>query len=182
MTRHVLTSTAREARFEAVFAEVYEPLQRYLRRRCAPSDVDDVLADVLLVVWRRIDEVPTDVPVAWCYGVARRSLANHRRGITRAARLFGRMARERPVDDAPPVEDPALARALSSLSAGDQELVRLWAWEALPPREIAVVLGISPNAASIRLHRVRGKLAELLRKEPTAAGHRAVGRGEGGPT
>lgn len=44
----------------------------------------------------------------------------------------------------------------------DAELVRLWAWEELGPAEIALVVGLSPNAVSIRLHRARQKLRSML--------------------
>jgi len=40
--------------------------------------------------------------------------------------------------------------------------LRLWAWEQLSQREIAVVLDISPNAASIRLHRATRRLKDRL--------------------
>ena len=55
----------------------------------------------------------------------------------------------------------------------DQEVLRLWAWEQLAPREIALVLGITPNAASIRLHRATKKLREQLttRKDEGPPGH-----------
>lgn len=165
---------ARRARFEAVFAEVYEPLQRYLHRRAAPTDVDDVLSETLLVLWRRLDDVPADATAAYAYGVARRTLANHRRGDDRRARLHERLEAMTPtrVGDDAPAADESLDAALATLSDDERELVRLWAWEELAPREIAVALGITANAASIRLHRAKAKLAEQLgRKTTTGAGH-----------
>ena len=164
---------ARRARFEAVFAEVYQPLQRYLHRRALPTDVDDVLSDTLLVLWRRLDDVPADATAAYAYGVARRTLANHRRGDDRRARLHERLEAMTPTrtGDAA-ATDGALDDALAALSDDERELVRLWAWEELAPREIAVALGITANAASIRLHRAKAKLAEqLTRKTTTGAGH-----------
>ena len=164
----------RRERFEHVAAAVYEPLQRYLGRRATPDDAADVLADTLLTVWRRLDDVPADDPLPWCYGVARRALANHRRGAQRRLRLVDRI-RTRPVATSPdPAEsiehsDPALSKALAELSLEDQELVRLWAWEQLEPREIAVALGLSANAVSLRLSRARKKLAAAMtasRPEP----------------
>ena len=62
-------------------------------------------------------------------------------------------------------------RARGQRPAPDQEVLRLWAWEQLAPREIAVVLAITPNAASIRLHRATAKLREALRKDDGPAGH-----------
>ena len=158
-------------RFETLVAQVYQPLQRYLRRRIDPASAADVLSDVLLVMWRRVDDIPTEAAIAWCYGVARGCLANQRRGTDRQLKLVRRLTRER--QPATPTDNPMLAEALNCLPESDQEILRLWAWENLAPREIAIVLGITPNAASIRLHRATKKLkTEFLGgKESGAAGH-----------
>jgi RNA polymerase sigma-70 factor (ECF subfamily) len=65
----------RRRRFEDVVAGVYEPVQRYLRRRTDPATADDVLGDVLLVLWRRLDDVPVDLPLSYAYGVEQRHRA-----------------------------------------------------------------------------------------------------------
>jgi RNA polymerase sigma-70 factor (ECF subfamily) len=148
-------------------ADVYAPLQRYLRRRTDPATADDVLGDVLLVLWRRADDIPADAVLPWCYGVARGCLSNSLRASARHLKLVRRIAAEpqlSPADD-----DPVLGDALHALPDGDRELLRLWAWENLAPREIALVLDITPNAASIRLHRATKKLkTELLRRKDAA--------------
>jgi RNA polymerase sigma-70 factor, ECF subfamily len=170
--------SARRERFSRLFAEVYEPLQRYVRRRAEAAAVDDVVADTLLVLWRRLDDVPADSELAWCYGTARRCLANHRRAGERRDRLADRVANEAAVGSADdPVVDPDLWSALAELSADDREIVRLWAWEHLAAKEIAVVFAITPNAASIRVHRAKQRLAERLaaRKETGLAGHKPGG-------
>jgi RNA polymerase sigma-70 factor (ECF subfamily) len=75
-------------------------------------------------------------------------------------------------DPADSLEDPELAAALASLPEADQEVLRLWAWEQLEPREIAQVLGSTANAVSLRLSRARKKLSDALtRQDPTGAGH-----------
>ncbi|MFM2076582.1 MAG: hypothetical protein RJA49_472 [Actinomycetota bacterium] len=164
----------RRTRFEYVFGEVYAPLQRYALRRTDAATADDVVADALLVLWRRLDDVPAGAELPWCYGVARRCLANRRRGAERQANVVDRLMAER---SAPaPEPDVELDMALATLDADDRELVRLWAWEGLQPREIAVVLGISANAASIRVHRAKSRLAAALpRKNRDGAGHEVVG-------
>jgi RNA polymerase sigma-70 factor (ECF subfamily) len=167
----------RRARFEAIAGEVYEPLQRYLARRATPDDAADVLADTLLVVWRRLDEVP-DEALPWSYGVARRCLANHRRGAVRRLRLVERA--ERTADDAPTADpqaaversDPELLDAIGGLTESEREVVHLWAWERLEPREIAAVLDTTPNAVSVALTRAKRKLAERLdRQDRSGDGH-----------
>ena len=69
------------------------------------------------------------------------------------------------------MQDTVLDDALARLRPDDAELLRLWAWEQLTPAEIATVLDITANAASIRLHRARAKLKDQLRKIEAAAGH-----------
>jgi RNA polymerase sigma-70 factor (ECF subfamily) len=159
----------RRAEFEQLVAQAYEPLQRFLRRRTDPATAEDVLGDVLLVLWRRVDEIPAEAPIAWSYGVARGCLANHVRGSARHVRLVERLALE-PGAPAVTAEHEALDDALAQLPENDRELLRLWAWEQLAPREIATVLGIAPNAASIRLHRAIGKLKELMAPRKTGSG------------
>jgi RNA polymerase sigma-70 factor (ECF subfamily) len=167
---------ARRARFERLFADVYEPLQRFVRRRAGVAAVDDVVADTLLVLWRRLDDVPEGAALPWCFGTARRCLANARRADERRDRLTRRVASE-PVPTASESDDTDLIAALAELPAEDREIVRLWAWEQLAPREIAVVLAISPNAASIRLHRAKRRLADRLGsgKDGAPAGHNPAG-------
>ncbi len=70
-----------------------------------------------------------------------------------------------------PGPDPEVHAALAALPAGDQEVLRLWAWEGLTPSEIGVTLDVSANAVSIRLHRAKGRLADQLRKTGALAGH-----------
>ena len=167
------------ARFEALAAEVVEPVRRFLARRTDPDTAEDVLAETLLVCWRRLDHVPENA-LPWVYGVARNCLANIQRGDRRQVRLSARIS----VVD-PPQEvvregdepDERVGAALAALRPDEADLLRLWAWEQLGPTEIAAVLGITANAVSIRLHRARGKFVDELRKIDEAAGHEGAREG-----
>jgi RNA polymerase sigma-70 factor (ECF subfamily) len=161
---------AQRERFGELFALVFEPLQAYVLRRGGGSDTDDIVAEALTVLWRRLDDVPTDAPIAWAFGVARRCLANHRRSTSRRDQLVERIA-SNPVPE--PSQDEALDEALARLDADQREILRLWAWEGLAPREIAVVMNITANAVSIRLHRARRDLAQMLEagKSTVMTGH-----------
>lgn len=169
----------RERRFEAIAGQICDPVQRYLRRRASADDADDAYSETLLAIWRRLDDVPEDDPLPWTYGIARRVLSNQRRSSTRRLRLVNRAKAFAPdqyhpgpgeVDDFPEVRE-----ALWALPEGDREVLALWAWEQLEPREMAVVLDTTPNAVSLRLSRAKTKLAaELDRQNPPDAGQKQV--------
>ncbi|WP_405770756.1 RNA polymerase sigma factor [Streptomyces sp. NBC_01538] len=187
------------ARFEALARVVTVPLHRYLLRRADPDQVDDILSETLLVLWRRIGDVPgldperipepdPDAVLPWCYGVARGCLANARRADRRRRSLLERLTwtaagAARETGDA---DHTALHAALAQLRALDREIVQLWAYEELTPSRIAEVTGLSANAVSIRLHRAKKKLAARLeRKTGARPGHetdegQGTGIGNGG--
>lgn len=165
----------RAARFEALALEVTDPLRRYLARRTDPATADDVLADSLLVLWRRLDDVPRDASLPWAYAVARGCLANAERGRRRQQQVAARLAAQpAPGPGHPPAYD-ALQEAWDRLRPEDAELLRLWAWEELTPAEIARVLDLTPNAAGLRLHRARERLRAQLRHDGAGAGQEKGG-------
>jgi RNA polymerase sigma-70 factor (ECF subfamily) len=159
----------RRERFEEFFAAHREAVLRYLLRRTAErQDAADLLADTFLVAWRRLDDVPPgDQTRPWLYGVARRALANHRRGEGRRHALANRLRHELHEPPAPQLADPTPAAfAFRRLPEQDRELLSLVAWEELDTAQIAIALGITRNAVRIRLHRARKRFAKLLTARP----------------
>lgn len=109
--------------------------------------------------WRRLDEVPDDA-LPWAIVVARQRLSNARRGERRRTRLVGRIIALDPpaaADPASAVDTPSavpqVAAGLANLGRADAEILRLWAWDELTSPQLAVVLGISANAAARHLRR-----------------------------
>ncbi len=169
---HETSNTHARYRFESVVADVFDPLQRYLGRRLPADQVDDVLSDTLLVMWRRLDDIPREAALPWCYSVARQTLANHRRSTRRRLALADRLKAQPRTVHVDETDDPELDAALATLSESDGEIIRLWAWEQLEPREIAVVTGLTVNAVSLRLTRAKKKIEkEMTRQNPARAGH-----------
>ncbi len=161
-----------EDRFERLYGEHGRALLAYaLRRTSDAQDAADLVADVFLVAWRRLDDVPSgEGGRLWLYGVARHALANQQRSERRRERLAERLHRELPAAvqsmPAPAPETGALRAALGRLGPEDQEILRLTGWEELTPGEIATVLGISPIAARSRLHRARRRFRTALQQSP----------------
>ena len=153
--------------FAALFQAHYRAVCHYIAARAEPDVVEDVAADTFMVAWRRRDELP-DQPRPWLLGTAARCLANHRRSVMRSARVEERLAGQPPVSAS--VEDAlvraqqgrALFAALTSLRAGDRELLLLHHWDGLAARDIAAVLGCSRIVARARLHRAGRRLQEAV--------------------
>jgi RNA polymerase sigma-70 factor (ECF subfamily) len=149
------------------------------RRRLLDGDLaQDAVSETFLVAWRRLGDVPSDPDtLPWLYGVARRVIANQRRGSLRRGELSSRLAREAPlnqeVDAGFLVDDErrAVLSALGRLRERDQEILRLAVWEELSHRDISVVVGCTEATVAVRLHRARGRLGKEIEKGLPAAGH-----------
>lgn len=158
----------RRERFRVIYGAEYPRIVGYaVRRTRSPEDAADVATEAFLTAWRRFDDLSSDADARlWLYGIARRVLANHRRGARRWLQLLDRLRLEvaRSVQNAVSAPDgsDAVWQALSGLRDEDREILGLAAWEGLTSRELASVLGCSPNAAKIRLHRARRRLASRL--------------------
>ena len=166
-----MANSSEEARLEALFREHFSAVRSYARRRAPEALVDDVVAETFLVAWRRIDDLPQNVR-PWLFGVARRTLSTQLRSARRRASLIEKLtAAVRPETfsqvDGP---DAVLVASLKRLSATDQEVLALAAWEELAPREAAVVLDVSPTWYRVRLHRAKKRLLRELERSESAAG------------
>jgi RNA polymerase sigma factor (sigma-70 family) len=157
---------ADEQRFRALFASAYPALCRYAYHRgLSRADVDDLVAEVLTIAWRRLDAVPVDDPTPWLFAVARNVWRNHLRSAARrdafAARVPDRnLAYPTDMASFPTVDE--IGRAMAALSDDDRDILRLVAWDGLTPAQVAVVLGCTPTTARVRLHRARARLAHRL--------------------
>ncbi|MFC6287352.1 RNA polymerase sigma factor [Nocardioides sp. GCM10027113] len=167
----------REASFRRLYADHFDAVLGFaLRRVDRPEDAADVAADTFLVVWRRLGHVPTEPDTRpWLYGVARRVLANQRRGDGRRSalgtRLRGELAAHVPDASDDVVVRADVVAAMRRLSGRDQEVLELHLWEGLEPREIAEVLGLTTVVVRPRLSRARARLREVLGNDPVPAGH-----------
>lgn len=168
-------ASERRARFEDLYRGCHPAVLGYVLRRCAsPEDAADAIAETFLIAWRRLDEMPAgDARRLWLYGVARRVLANQRRGDRRRLALTQRLAVELGEMPSTPAEATStlaeLAAAFKQLSEADREILALESWEDLDAGQIAAVLGCSRNAARIRLHRARRRLVQQLQRQQVSA-------------
>jgi len=147
-----------DAWFEALFRAHAGAVHRYVMRRCAPSDAQDLTADVLLVAWRRREDVPEGAELPWLYRTASYVLANHHRKgrPTPVEHLPDEADDVDPADLA--VADDEVRGVLEALSPRDRQILLLHAWEGLDGDGLAAVLRISRGGADAALSRARSRL------------------------
>lgn len=179
------TSLEREQRFRDVYDSAYVDLLRFVRRRVHSTHAEDVVGDVMLVAWRRLDDLPTDPSAAraWLFGVARKTLQNTRRREDRQDAVAVRLSefRHGPAEAGDHPDLIAcradIAAAWPLLSSTDQEAIALCVLDGLAAPEAAAVLGISATAFRLRLSRAR----RTLRRHVTSTIPADVVSGEPAP-
>lgn len=164
----------RTARFDELFSAYSAPILAYCRMRArSVVDAEDALAEVFLVAWRRLEDVPEGNGArAWLYATARRVTANQFRSARRSAKLLERLSAWR-ADVAAydfsgtDATSELVHEALKCLRPIDREVLLLAEWEGLSSAEIAIVTCCSDTAARGRLHRARRRFREAFEQDST---------------
>lgn len=158
--------------FEQLFRDTRTDLLAYLVRRSETvEDAAELLGETYLVAWRKLDAIPKgDRARLWLFGVARNLLlreGSRRRSQSVLLEHLGRELRNLQPHEDDDRRDP-LRAALATLSETDREILTLNAWEGLAPKQIAAVMGTSPNVVRVRLHRVRTRMRQKLALKESA--------------
>lgn len=144
-----------------------------------PRDVDDVVQDVFLQVYRTLRDFRGEAKFStWLHRLTVNVVLMHRRS-----------ARSRPVYTDPPPDDisadpsagpdeeaarrqrmGAFARILERISDKKRTVYVLHDLESIPPSEIAQILEIPVLTVRTRLFYARKEIAELMSTEPALAG------------
>ncbi len=175
-----------DRRFAEIYAEHFRDVLAYCLRRGQADDAYDAANEVFAIAWRRIADVPAgEAARAWLFVVAKRVLYRRRRGSWRFRRLVEKVGSQRQSGGPDPetvvvqrAEYDAVLAAASRLSARDREILNLAAWEGLPHREIAQILGCSIAAVDQRLHRAKQRLAKHYHAVGSQPSLRSVAGGE----
>lgn len=150
--------------FSAIFREHQVAISRYLSRRVALDDVEDLAANVFEVAWRKRAQAELGQELPWLYRIAAFEVANLRRRQNTVANF---LKLQKTIETAPSPEalallDFDLAQAWKTLSPAEAEVLALVAFEDLSIGDAAKSAGISANAASLRLFKARKKIETAL--------------------
>lgn len=158
-----MSTSTREARLRALFEQNSTRVHAYAYRHVGATAAQDVVSEVFLVAWRRLEDVPGEA-LPWLLVVARNTIANTRRTTARQQRLVDRLVvLERSTTAADGADEIAVRRramlaALADLSPAEREAVLLTGWDGLSVEQAAEVAGCSRRAFELRLHRARNRL------------------------
>ncbi|MFG1945641.1 RNA polymerase sigma factor [Nonomuraea sp. NPDC048826] len=155
-----------EQRFTDVYDRCRQRVWAYVVSRAGRQVADEVVSETFAIAWRRLDDVP-EPALPWLLGVARNVLRDSIRAEARREALRAELHAWTEGDTADRVADQvadrfAVLRALAELTDEDREVLVLVAWQGLAPREAAGVVGCSPAAFRVRLHRARKRLARAM--------------------
>lgn len=160
----VLAQHGDEAAFERLYRRHFPRVSRSAAWLMADADVDDVVQEVFIRVWRKLPTFAGRAPFgAWLNRVALHVILRHRR---RRGHRREREAPGAPADRSSGggLADVALAfeDAVGALPARAREVFVMYDLNGIHHDEIAVHLGIAPETSRSQLHRARMLLRRHL--------------------
>ena len=155
-------------RFRRLYRRHYAAVHGFAYRRLLDRELAaDAAAEVFLVAWRRLEQVP-EAELGWLFGVAHRVVLATNRAFRPATAALEDAAVVVGGPDDPQERLVAweelrrVAAAVDRLPEADRQVLLLVAWNELPRGQLGAALGCSRGAAAVRLHRARTRLREQL--------------------
>ncbi len=158
--------------FGRLYGELHPVVRQVVRDNVhTGADIDDVVQEVFVRALRRLGSLREPARFRpWLLSIARRAAIDHRR-----VRVAGRVVpdAEVGVGEAAPVAGPddavavraelaRVQRAVATLSPRDALALDLVGHLGFGPAEVGAVLGITPGAAKVVVHRARQRLHTLV--------------------
>jgi RNA polymerase sigma-70 factor (ECF subfamily) len=149
-----------------------------LRSALPAADVEDVLQETFLAVWRGAAGYRPDGPVGgWIWGIAHRQAALFLRRRGPAALVLPAVVPADGLRAADPAETAlsraAIAEAVAALGpegSPEREARQLMYVEDRPVAEVAELTGVPEGTVKSRAHRARRRLRAVLQSGPAAQG------------
>lgn len=168
-----MTDSDRRGRVEASVRANAAALLAYFTRRVDPvADAADLVAETLLIVWKKASALPEadDQARAWMFGIAHNVLRHHYRATARRRAVADRLREQLRTQPAPgratgaPFDE--LYEALGCLAPIDRDIIGLIHWDGFSLVEASRILRMKEGTVRSRYHRAR----TALRAQLTAPG------------
>lgn len=143
-------------------------LAYFARRVDQPHDAADLLAETLLVLWRRASALPVDDAEVrpWMFGIGRNVLMHYHRRALRQRAISDKLRSILSATSRPgfsnSTEHDSLHRAISTLNAIDQDIIGLVHWDGFSLVEVSRIVDMKEGTVRSRYHRARTALRTQL--------------------
>lgn len=150
--------------FEDFYGLYVDRLSSYVLRHASIRDAEDIVAETFTVAWRKRIERQAD-PMPWLIVTARNITKQVRHKEASAGEIVARLT-DLIQTSSPSAEITALRRteiteSLACLDELSREALLLTTWDGLSGVDAARVLGITPGAIRVRVHRARTAMKEM---------------------
>jgi RNA polymerase sigma-70 factor (ECF subfamily) len=167
----------RAARMSEAFRLNAPDILRYFDRRVPiAEDAADLMAETMLVAWRRNTRLPTEPEEArmWLFQIAKYTLLNYRRGrrrhIAATDILKHSIAHTPPPEEAKNLDDKEdVQQAIDSLPKDQAEIIRLVHWDGFSVAEVARLIGTAEPTVRGRYNRALARLRTHIDRPPDAS-------------
>ncbi len=153
-----------EEQFVATFRQHLPAVSKFLVRRVARDEVDDLASEIFEIAWRKRSSFTQGSELAWLYRIGGFVIANHRRKESNRGSWLPLLDTDAsaPSAESLGIANVSIAQAWAALKPAERNILALSAFDGLSVNDLAVALEITPNTASQRLGRARKKFAEKL--------------------
>lgn len=150
--------------FERLYERYCPMVHGILLSRVPRLDVEDLVQDVFVTVYRRLGTLRNPAAFAgWLARIARNRATDH----LRHARRTEELPEDLPADDSSELEANAILAIIRELPEAYRETLILRLVEGMTGPEIAARTGLTPGSVRVNLHRGMTQLKEQLdRRQP----------------
>lgn len=149
--------------FEALARQHGARIRRIARRYAAPGQVDDLVQEILVRLWRSYPSFRSEAKIeTWIYRVALNTAMTHVKRSIRDREIQAAIdARSEsvPTTEATTSMGDILASFLAALGDIDASILMMYL-DGLTAEEMSGVLGISANAIGVRINRLKQKFSD----------------------
>ncbi|ETW95014.1 MAG: hypothetical protein ETSY2_48765 [Candidatus Entotheonella gemina] len=170
--RDLLSQLARgDAQAFATLYTRYTPrIRSYLHQRLTdPEHLDEVLNDVMLVLWQKATDCPSTVPLlAWLYGIARNKARSCCRPSVDQKTFLSEFASEEAEPEVHLLKkdrQQTLDRAIAKLPHHERQPIELLVYHGCSYKDIATRLEVSVNTIKTRMRRAQDRLVAACSSE-----------------
>ncbi|HEY4211178.1 MAG TPA: sigma-70 family RNA polymerase sigma factor [Steroidobacteraceae bacterium] len=152
-----------QIQFEQLVREHGGRIRRIARRYAPTGSVDDLVQDILVRLWRSLRSFRGEARIeTWIYRVALNAAMTSMKDLIRERELRTSLS-EKSVTEHIAAPGGSEAEVLESFMAGLGEIdasVLMMYLDGLTAAEMSSVLGISDNAISVRINRLKQKFSD----------------------